>query len=54
MLTPPIPVLLPLLIAALLAALHNRISNGFASLLAILTSAGVACVAIAMVNYSRD
>jgi multicomponent Na+:H+ antiporter subunit D len=54
MLTPPIPVLLPLLIAALLAALHNRISNGLASLLAVLTTAGVACVAIAMVNYSRD
>src|SRR3954451_24425786 len=54
MLTPPIPVLLPLLIAALIAPWHNRISNGFASLLAILTSAGVAGVAIAMVNYSRD
>src|ERR1051326_8066221 len=54
MLTPPIPVLLPLLIAAMLAALRGRISSGAASLLAILTSAGVACVAIAMVNYARD
>src|SRR5580765_3358663 len=54
MLTPPIPVLLPLLIAAVLAVLRDRISSGAASLLAILTSANVGCVAIAIVNYSRD
>src|SRR4051812_4465788 len=31
-----------------------RKHSGVASLLAILTSAGVACVALAMLNYSRE
>jgi multicomponent Na+:H+ antiporter subunit D len=53
-LTPPIPVVLPLLMAAILTALNRRIPRGMAFLLAILTSATVACVAIAMLTYTRD
>ncbi len=54
MLTPPLPVVLPLLMAAVLAALHRRIPCWLASLLAILTGSGVACVALSMLNYTRD
>jgi multicomponent Na+:H+ antiporter subunit D len=53
-LTPPIPVVLPLLIAALLAALNRVIPRALAFLLAILTTAAVGCVAVAMLNYTRD
>jgi multicomponent Na+:H+ antiporter subunit D len=54
LLTPPIPVVLPLLVAALLAALNRVLPRGVASFLAIGTSVVVGCVAIAMAVYSRD
>lgn len=54
MLTPPIPVALPLLVAALLAALNRRIPPGLSAALAILTAMAVGCVAIAMAVYTRD
>lgn len=53
MLTPPIPVALPLLVAALLAALNRLLPRWLASTLAILTSAAVGCVAVSMLVYSR-
>ena len=53
-LTPPLPVALPLLIAALLAALNHRAPRWFANGLAILTSLTVCCVAISMLVYTRD
>jgi len=53
-LTPPIPVLLPLLMAAILAIVHRRVPPAFASLVAVVTSIAVACVAVAMLVYSRD
>jgi len=52
-LTPPIPVVLPLLIAALLAAMP-RMPRWLAFLLAILTTLTVGCVAIALLNYTRE
>jgi multicomponent Na+:H+ antiporter subunit D len=52
-LTPPIPVVLPLLIAALLAALP-RMPRWLAFALSILTTVTVGCVAVAMLNYSRE
>lgn len=53
MLTPPIPVVLPLLMAAVLAALH-RMPKPLAFLLSILTTLTVTCVAVALLNYTRD
>jgi multicomponent Na+:H+ antiporter subunit D len=52
-LTPPIPVVLPLLVAALLAAMP-RLPRAIAFLLAILTTATVGCVAVALINFTRD
>jgi multicomponent Na+:H+ antiporter subunit D len=52
-LTPPIPVVLPLLMAALLAALH-RMPRPLAFLLSILTMLTVGAVAVALLNYSRE
>src|SRR4051794_27256525 len=52
MLTPPTPVILPLIMAAILAPLRHHTRG--ASLLAILTSVGVACVAVSMLVYTRD
>lgn len=54
MLTPPIPVLLPLLAAVLLAAVHRVVPRWLAALLAIAAALAVACVAVSMVVYSRD
>ena len=54
MITPPLPVALPLLIAALLAALNHRIPTWVASRLAILTSITVCCLAVSMLVYTRD
>src|SRR3954468_16843073 len=54
MLTPPIPVLLPLLMAALLAALHRVIRPSVAALLSILTGLAVACVAVSVLNFTRE
>jgi multicomponent Na+:H+ antiporter subunit D len=52
-LTPPIPVVLPLVMAALLAALH-RMPRPLAFLLSILTTVAVGCVAVALLNYTRE
>ncbi len=54
MLTPPIPVVLPLFVAALLAALNRRIPRAVSSAIGILTAFAVVCVAVAMAVYTRD
>jgi multicomponent Na+:H+ antiporter subunit D len=53
-LTPPLPVVLPLVAALLLAAINNWAPKWLANALALLTSAGVCYVAISMLVYTRD
>lgn len=52
MLTPPIPVVLPLLMAAVLAV-FRRLPRPAAIFLAMATTVAVGCVAVALLNYSR-
>jgi len=54
MLTPPIPVVLPLVAAALLASVHRIVPRWLAALIAVFTALVVACVAVSMVVYARD
>lgn len=53
MITPPIPVMLPLVVAIVLAAWGRRMPQWAPPVLAILTSLVVAGVAVSMIVYSR-
>ncbi len=53
MITPPIPVALPLIVAALLAILNRRAPRSLSMMLAILASAAVGMVAISLAVNSR-
>jgi multicomponent Na+:H+ antiporter subunit D len=53
-LTPSIPLVLPLLVAAILAGLRRRIGAGFAGRLALLTALAVAAAALELVNETRE
>jgi multicomponent Na+:H+ antiporter subunit D len=53
-LTPPIPVVLPLVLAAILAIGYRILPRWLAAFLAIGAAVTVACVALSMIVYSRD
>lgn len=53
-LTPPMPVVVPLVVAALLAIGYRILPRWLAALVAILAAVAVACVALSMIVYSRD